>query len=157
MQHNLTLRKALELALALGGLAWITTQAIPRLGPGPGSGLLPFYGFEAIALSMAVVGALLFEFRHGKPHLLMLWFCLGMAAAMTALAAMYFETVALLSLAPAWTAATMATVRVRGNFDRLLRWFWAGVGAQFVLMVLLLAGNAITMRMGRIGAGFPAP
>ena len=114
-----------------------------------------YYGFEAIALSAAILVALLLQFSHGKPHLKMLWFCLGMASAMTALAAMYFEIVALLSLAPAWTAAVMATVRVRGNWDRLLRWFWAGVLAQIALMVVFVFGFMITMRMGRMSAPFP--
>ena len=85
----------------------------------------------------------------------MLWFCLRMASAMTALAAMYFEIVAVLSLAPSWTATVMATVRVRGNFDRLLRWFWGGAAAQVVLMVVLPAGHAITNRMAVPFQGVP--
>lgn len=116
---------------------------------------MAFYGIEAIAPSITVVGALQLQFSQGKPHLKMLWFCLRMASAMTALAAMYFEIVAVLSLAPSWTATVMATVRVRGNFDRLLRWFWGGAAAQVVLMVVLPAGHAITNRMAVPFQGVP--
>ena len=147
MKLNLTLRQALELTLALGGLVWIAWLAGPALNPKPGAGNLHIYALEAIVLSMAVVGGLLLQFPHGKPHLRMLWFCLGMGAALAALATMYFEIVALLSVAPAWAAAVMATVRVQGNFDRLLRWFWSGGAAQVVLIVVLLVGHAMTRRM----------
>ena len=143
----LTFRQGLELSLALGGLAWVLSQAIGVLDPKPGPGLLGHYAIEGVGLSIAVVVALLLQLHHGKPHLAMLWFCLGMSAVMAALGAMYFGAVAAGSVAPAWTAGIMATVRVRGNWDRLLGWFWAGVGAQIVLMVVLLAGAAITRRM----------
>lgn len=157
MQRNLTLSKVLELALALGGLVWIAIQVIPALDLKPGSGLLGFYGVEAIALSLAIVGSLLLEFPHGEPHLRALWFCLGMATAMTALAVLYFELFAVLSVAPAWAAAVTATVRVRGNWDRLLRWFWAGVGAQIALMILLVVGFILAMTMARTGGTIPPP
>ena len=92
--------------------------------------------------------ALLMQFHHGKPHLSMLWFCLGMGAVLAFLGLLYFGVVALLSLAPAWTAGVLATVRTRGNWDRLLRWFWAGVIAQVILMAVLLVGALMTARMG---------
>lgn len=155
MKLNLTFRQALELILAFGGLVWIAWLAGPALNPKPGAGNLHIYALEAIVLSMAVLGGLLLQFLHGKPHLRMLWFCLGMGAALAALAAMYFEIVALLSVAPAWAAALMATVRVQGNFDRLLRWFWGGVGAQVVVIVVLLVGHAMTRRMGAPFQGVP--
>ena len=137
---HLSLSQWLELALAFGGFIWIGSQAIWVLDPEPGPGLLPVYALEGIALAIAVVLALLMQFLHGEPHLRMLWFCLGMAAPMAALAMLYFGVVALLSLAPAWTAGVLATVRTRGNWDRLLMWFWAGVIAQIVWMALLLFG-----------------
>lgn len=145
-------QKGLELALACGGLVWITSQAIRVIDPTVAPGLLSHYAIEAVALSIGLVAGLLMQFRHGQPNLKMIWFCLGMAAPMATLGTMYFGGVAVGSLAPAGAAGIMATVRVKGNWDRLLRWFWGGVIAQVVLMVVLLAGAAITMRMG---AGFP--
>ena len=55
MHGYLTFRQGFELSVALGGLIWITSQAIPVLSSQPRSGLLLFYGIEAIALSIAFV------------------------------------------------------------------------------------------------------
>ena len=67
---------------------------------------------------------------------------------MTALGVMYLGPTLVLALAPGWTAGVLATVRTRGNWDRLLRWFWAGVIAQVILMAVLLVGALMTARMG---------
>ena len=142
------LRQCLELALAFGGFIWISSHSIWVLNPEPVQSLLPYYAIECIALAGVVVLALLMQFHHGKPHLSMLWFCLGMGAVLAFLGLLYFGVVALLSLAPAWTAGVLATVRTRGNWDRLLRWFWAGVIAQVILMAVLLVGALMTARMG---------
>ena len=53
-----------------------------------------------------------------------------------------------LALAPGWTAGILATVRTQGNWGCLLWWFWAGVIAQVILMVVLTFGALMTARLG---------
>ncbi|MCY3757596.1 MAG: hypothetical protein OXG96_07725 [Acidobacteria bacterium] len=145
---HLSLSQWLELALALGGFIWIGSHTMWVLDPEPVPGLLRHYAVECIALSGGVVLALLMQFHHGKPHVSMLWFCLGMGAVLAFLGLLYFGVVSVLTLAPAWAAGVLATVRMRGNWGYLLWWFWAGVIAQIVLMAVLTAGALMIARMG---------
>ena len=148
MRFPFHLRQWLELTLGFGGFIWIGSHSIWVLNPEPEPDLFRAYTIEYIVLAGAVLLALLLQFPRGAPHLSMLWFCLGMGAVLAFLGLLYFGVVALLSLAPAWTAGVLATVRTRGNWDRLLRWFWAGVIAQVILMAVLLVGALMTARMG---------
>ena len=148
MRFPVHLRQCLELALAFGGLIWIGSRSLWVLNPEPVQDLTRAYTIEYIVLAGAVLLALLLQFPRGTPHLSMLWFCLGMATVMTALGVMYLGPTLVLALAPGWTAGILATVRTRGKWDLLLRWFWAGVITQVILMAVLLVGALMTARMG---------
>ncbi len=145
---HLGLSQWLELTLAFGGFIWIGSRSIRFLEPDPDGSLVPIYTVEYIALAGAVLVALLLQFPSQAPHLPLLWFSIGMATIITALGVMYLGAAFALALAPGWTAGILATVRTQGNWGCLLWWFWAGVIAQVLLMVVLTFGALMTVRLG---------